>query len=238
MRKSFIFYASWWEAIEDFPRDVQGDVLTAIVEYGLYGETTKQLKKIASTILNLVKPQIDANNECHEGVNLCGKPVEGRNSLNGKREKSTEKRNNEYVQCNMFDEDDIINKPFTDDEREMISYKSICDYYNKTCIRLPKCMVMSERRKGAIRLRAKETSIQDVYKVIDKVAKSSFLCGNNDKNWVANFDWIFNPTNFLKILEGNYDGEHEEDRRADMQRQILDELNEEAKRRREELGCV
>ena len=59
MRNSFIFYDSWWIAIKNLPRDVQGDVLTAIIEYGLYGETTGQLKPIAKAMLAMVKAQID-----------------------------------------------------------------------------------------------------------------------------------------------------------------------------------
>ena len=62
-RNSFIFYKTWWKAIKNLPRDVQGDVLTAIVEYGLTGETTEQLKPITKALLELVKPQIDANNQ-------------------------------------------------------------------------------------------------------------------------------------------------------------------------------
>ena len=59
MRSSFVFYDSWWEAIKNLPRDVQGDVLTAIIEYGLSGETTGQLKPITKAMLSMVKPQID-----------------------------------------------------------------------------------------------------------------------------------------------------------------------------------
>ena len=58
MRNSFVFYSSWWEAIKNLPRDVQGDVLTAIIEYGLYGETTEQLKPIAKAMLAMAKSQI------------------------------------------------------------------------------------------------------------------------------------------------------------------------------------
>ena len=29
--------------------------------------------------------------------------------------------------------------------------------------------------------------------------------GNNNKNWIATFDWIFaHPNNFVKVYEGNY----------------------------------
>lgn len=65
-RDSFIFYASFWDAIKELPRDVQGEVLTAVIEYGLYGETTEQLKPVARAIVTLIKPQIDANNKRYE----------------------------------------------------------------------------------------------------------------------------------------------------------------------------
>lgn len=58
-KEGFIFYASWMKAIKNLPRDIQGDVLTAIVEYGLYGETTDNLKPITKAMIAMVKDQID-----------------------------------------------------------------------------------------------------------------------------------------------------------------------------------
>ena len=31
--------------------------------------------------------------------------------------------------------------------------------------------------------------------------------GKNKNNWNANFDWILNENNMVKILEGNYDNQ-------------------------------
>lgn len=79
MRSSFVFYDSWWEAIKNLPRDVQGDVLTAIIEYGLSGETTEQLKPITKAMLAMVKPQIDVNNQRYENGKKGGRPPKDRN---------------------------------------------------------------------------------------------------------------------------------------------------------------
>ena len=62
-RDSFIFYKSFYEAIKDLPRDVQLDVLNAIIEYGLCGVITKNLKPITQVILSLIKPQLDGKIE-------------------------------------------------------------------------------------------------------------------------------------------------------------------------------
>ena len=79
MRKSFVFYASWWEAIKNLPREIQGEVLTVIIEYGLTGETTEPLKPITKALLALVKPQIDANNQKFNNGTKGGRPKEENN---------------------------------------------------------------------------------------------------------------------------------------------------------------
>lgn len=76
MRKSFVFYACWWEAIKNLPRDVQGDVLAAIIEYGLSGETHEQLKPVTKALLAMVKPQIDMNYQRFENGHKGGRPLE------------------------------------------------------------------------------------------------------------------------------------------------------------------
>ena len=73
MRNSFVFYGSWWEAIKNLPRDIQGDVLTAIIEYGLTGVTTGQLKPIAKAMLAMAKSQIDINNQRFENGRKGGR---------------------------------------------------------------------------------------------------------------------------------------------------------------------
>ena len=58
-RDSFIFYRSFYEAIRDLPRDIQGEVYTAIMEYSLNGITTENLKPVANCVFILIKHYID-----------------------------------------------------------------------------------------------------------------------------------------------------------------------------------
>lgn len=74
MRSGFVFYRSWLEAVKNLPREMQGEVLTAIIEYGLDGVTTESLKPITSAMLAMVKPQIDANNKRLENGAKGGRP--------------------------------------------------------------------------------------------------------------------------------------------------------------------
>lgn len=69
---------------------------------------------------------------------------------------------------------------------------------------LPKVQVMSSQRKSAVRARIAEFGEDSVAKVFDNVAASRFLQGDNDRGWKADFEWIFKPTKYVKILEGSY----------------------------------
>lgn len=73
-RDSFIFYRSYYEAIKDLPRDIQGDVYTAIMEYSLNGITTDNLKPIARAIFTLIKPTLDSTRAKYENGTKGGRP--------------------------------------------------------------------------------------------------------------------------------------------------------------------
>lgn len=95
-RSSFVFYESWLEAIKNLPRDIQGDVLTAIIEYGLYGETTDNLKPITKAMLEIIKPQIDSNRKRFENGKKGAEygHLGGRPKKNNPKETPTKPLNN------------------------------------------------------------------------------------------------------------------------------------------------
>ena len=67
---------------------------------------------------------------------------------------------------------------------------------------------LSDERKKMIRARVKKHGMETFYEVIEKSANSDFLNGENGKGWIATIDWVIKPTNFAKILDGNYDNRH------------------------------
>ena len=93
MRDSFVFYRSFYDAIKDLPREVQGEIYTAIMEYSLYGKETENLKPIAHSVFTLMKPQIDVNNKRFENGKKGGRPKSG-NEPDGNQEETKEKPSN------------------------------------------------------------------------------------------------------------------------------------------------
>ena len=62
------------------------------------------------------------------------------------------------------------------------------------------------KRFDMLRARVRSYGIDKILEAIENIKKSSFLCGSGQKGWFITFDWFMRPNNFIKVLEGNYEG--------------------------------
>ena len=62
---------------------------------------------------------------------------------------------------------------------------------------------LSDTRKSHCLALVEKFGKEAVKEGFERASKSSFLTGSN--GWKATFDWLILPSNFLKVLEGNYD---------------------------------
>ncbi|MBD5371192.1 MAG: hypothetical protein HDR80_08625 [Bacteroides sp.] len=72
-RDSFIFYRSFYEAIEGLPDNIRLEVFTAITEYALYGKQPENLKPFARGMFTLIKPNLDTNTARYENGKKGGR---------------------------------------------------------------------------------------------------------------------------------------------------------------------
>ena len=79
--------------------------------------------------------------------------------------------------------------------------------FNEICVSYPRLVKLTQKRKESIGARWRENgSSMDVFReVFEKMQRSDFLKGQNKQGWMATFDWAILPSNFIKILEGNYE---------------------------------
>ena len=97
-RDSFIFYRSFYDAINELPKENQADTYSAIAKYALDQEET-ELTGISKAIFSLVKPQLDANYKKYEN----GKQKKSKTEANDKQKESKTRTNvnvNENVNVN------------------------------------------------------------------------------------------------------------------------------------------
>lgn len=69
---------------------------------------------------------------------------------------------------------------------------------------LAKAKLTPERRRK-LTSQIRSRSIEDWTEAIDAVERSSFLRGENDRAWRADFDFLLQPKSFTKLTEGSYD---------------------------------
>lgn len=67
----------------------------------------------------------------------------------------------------------------------------------------------SSKRYSSLMARIREYGIDEVINAIEKIRHSKFLQGKSGgrRQWIITFDWFVLPSNFPKVLEGNYDDE-------------------------------
>lgn len=86
--------------------------------------------------------------------------------------------------------------------------ENVIEYYNT--LSFSKVVTKTEQRKKYLTARLAENGYEKVISVFKSANESDFLKGSNDRSWKADFDWIINPNNFAKILEGKYVNRKEE----------------------------
>ena len=91
--------------------------------------------------------------------------------------------------------------------QEKIDYRAIINFFNDETQGVFGKLVypISDKRKKSIRARIEDFGKDGFAEMVRKASKSDFLKGKVSDNFAAKFDWMIEPDNFQKILEGNYD---------------------------------
>lgn len=70
----------------------------------------------------------------------------------------------------------------------------------------PKVAVLSKARRSALSSRLRECGgLAGWSAALARAQASPHLCGQNDRGWVASFDFLTRQSSFAKLMEGNYD---------------------------------
>jgi len=98
----------------------------------------------------------------------------------------------------------------------VVPWLKIFDLYNEMAknLGIPKLSLLTASRKSHAKARIKEHGLENFLKVLLMPIHSEFLAGKTPasggyKVFRATFDWLMNPNNFVKVLEGKYTDEKE-----------------------------
>jgi DNA-binding transcriptional regulator YhcF (GntR family) len=87
---------------------------------------------------------------------------------------------------------------------EQLAFDAFNDIAAETGI--PKAQVLTPERKSKLRQRLNECGgLTGWLDAMSKIRGSPFLCGDNDRGWKANLDFLLRPASFTRLMEGSYD---------------------------------
>jgi hypothetical protein len=69
---------------------------------------------------------------------------------------------------------------------------------------LAKVAKLTGRRRAAIRKRIDEFGHERWSRAVSAVGQSSFCCGDNDRGWRADIDFLASEAGFVKVIEGKF----------------------------------
>ncbi len=219
-----LYHQDFFTGVSDMTNEEVGAYIRCLcIQASKNGITEKHMKNICNSqeVHETVKTKFIFNSETQlfentrlkEEIEKRKKYSESRSNNRKKKEYEPLKDENiskTYVE-HMESEDEIENEDVKEEENkieikksEKINFDEILIVFNSICTGLPKIQKVTESRKTALTLRIKEVGLIELGNVFKKVSESSFLNGDNDRNWTADFDWILLPKNFQKIIEDKY----------------------------------
>lgn len=119
------------------------------------------------------------------------------------------KKNNSNKKTNRQELEANASLSSADDETAVPDEIQIAvDQFNRAAERSgwPVVRVLSKSRRSALAARLRECGGLEGWAVaLAKAQASPHCCGQNDRGWVASFDFITRQSSFAKLMEGNYD---------------------------------
>lgn len=201
-KEGYIYYQGVYDSLEEELAE-EFDETVEIVK-----ETLKYLREN-----NMIT--IDENLDCFvpESLNLIGSECSSAERMRRKRKREkashcdihVTKSDTLVTSCDVEIEKEIEKRENIEiEKRENIDYQQIADMYNDTCVSFPRLTKLSDSRKKAIKARLNQYTLEDFKRLFTMAEESSFLKGQNNRDWSASFDWLIKDSNMAKVLDGNY----------------------------------
>ena len=205
-KKSFVFYNNWAVLFSSLDNEDAGALIKAICCHSL-GMKENKLNGTLDAIYQMIASTMD--NDAEKYDTTCQKRREAIKT----RWENRENQKNTNVYKSIQGNTDVFNdiqmhydkdKDKDKDKDIHTVYESVQGEYNQLS-NLPKCNAITKGRKEKIDTLLEIFSFEEIIGVFNKANNTSWLCGNNEKRWKADFDWLIDIDNFVKVQDGRYD---------------------------------
>ena len=217
--KYFYCYLDNETILQHLSDEPAGSLWKMLFAYTNRGEKPNIIDPVVAMAFDVMIQQIDRDFKKYQ--DMCEKNRQNRLKANDRQRPSTivnggnqdkdKNKDKDKDKNKDKDKDKDKNKDKIDtlstsvDGRNAFDYQSVVNSFNSICTSLPKVQKLTDTRKKKIKNASKLLGSLTFGDVFNMVENSDFLSGRNGKWTACCFDWILNPTNLTKIIEGNYD---------------------------------
>ena len=212
MKESFVFFRSFFEAIEEIDEKKQLKLYKSIANFALNNEKPTDLKGIEKAIFSLIEPQITASSKRYEVSKKCGEY--GKLGGRPKKEKTLKGFENETLNVN-----DNVNVNDNDNDNVNVNgeTKKTDPYINPI-----KSFFISEYQKvfntkpylsnsDCIRLTELSSEYPEIREIIPTAISRLKKISFDDINFKPTASWLLRSNNFERVMNGEFDTSQEND---------------------------
>lgn len=216
MKKSGVFYYSWKKAVDRWGNEKRGELYAVILDYLFESIVPETTDPLTLTIFDMVKEQIDVNNQRYENGKKGGRPkvIKSENQNKTKQKpKQNQKQSKPKANVNVNDnvnDNDNTNSAFTNAQIEKV-FEEVWKAYPE---KKGKGRV-SMADKKRIAMIGKEKMIEAIEKYTDEITGQGWKHFQNGSTFFHSGYVDYLPENYspptaigkgrLKPVERNYD---------------------------------
>ena len=216
MKKSGVFYYSWKKAVDRWGNEKRGELYAVILDYLFESIVPETTDPLTLTIFDMVKEQIDVNNQRYENGKKGGRPkvIKSENQNKTKQKpKQNQKQSKPKANVNVNDnvnDNDNTNSAFTNAQIERV-FEEVWKAYPE---KKGKGRV-SMADKKRIAMIGKEKMIEAIEKYTDEITGQGWKHFQNGSTFFHSGYVDYLPENYspptaigkgrLKPVERNYD---------------------------------
>lgn len=208
-----------------FQSQISESMVSSMVEIGLFGNDGKYLT--CARIIEAIKDRESIREKRREAINKrWNKDASDTNVLQMYGDVNTNviQRREDIIEKNSKEKNSLQSSqrksaeadpsaPVKGDS-ESLDFRKLADFFNSELRKrgsiIPTVRGIDGQRRTSTQARIREHGKDAFAEAVRKAAASDFLNGRNDRGWVADYDWMVKPGNFVKVLEGNYDNRQQQ----------------------------
>ena len=188
-------------------KEDQADFYRVLIEYALDDKEPDE-ESIGAAVFECARQVIDNWKAKQKNGAKGGRPKKPSDNQAETKEKPKESNDDlGYEKQNQSETKVEKTKSRKEEKRENTKRekaKQIVELYNSICVDLPKVVKLTDDRIKHVNARLEGRGIEKIRAVFEQAERSRFLTGRKT-DWIADFDWLMNENNMVKVEEGKYD---------------------------------